>query len=217
MNDIPSPAISPGQKQTPKLILLLLLLSVSLVPIGMVAIDNYPAIADNTIFLMATLIVLTIAPICGISVVFLATLALRATREKRLSNTLLLRLTQIVGVPAGIGNIVVLLVMLFWLLTYASVGSLRDTMTLDLTNLFENAHRYRLRPDTLRGGNGSYTGYAVHPVLSSNENGSYSAIVLHRDTIEFTALSHDSMSTIKVRLGPDGQPIEPWVYTGFKY
>ena len=51
--------------------------------------------------------------------------------------------------------------------------------------------------------------------MSRNENGVYTATVIHADTIQFYAKwVVDSTSTITVRIGPDGGLINPRIYGG---
>ncbi len=58
----------------------------------------------------------------------------------------------------------------------SSVQSNKDAIINDMNNLAADAYQFRIRPTTMGGGGGSYTGgngYAIPTKLSSNENGTY--------------------------------------------
>jgi hypothetical protein len=57
-----------------------------------------------------------------------------------------------------------------------SVQANRDGIVNDLNNLAANAYQFKIRPTTMGGGGGTYTGgtgYAIPTKLASNENGTY--------------------------------------------
>jgi hypothetical protein len=58
----------------------------------------------------------------------------------------------------------------------SSVQSNKDGMINDMNNLAADAYQFRIRPTTMAGGGGSYTGgngYSIPSKLASNENGSF--------------------------------------------
>lgn len=60
----------------------------------------------------------------------------------------------------------------------SSVQSNKDAIINDMNNLSANAYQFRIRPTTMGGGGGSYTGgngYAIPTKLASNDNGTYTA------------------------------------------
>ena len=60
----------------------------------------------------------------------------------------------------------------------SSVQSNKDAIINDMNNLAANAYQFRIRPTTMGGGGGSYTGgngYAIPLKLASNDNGSFTA------------------------------------------
>ena len=71
----------------------------------------------------------------------------------------------------------------------SSVGSNRDAIVNDLNNLAANAYQYRVRPATMGGGGGTYTGYQVPAVLRPNDNAAYSASNVSPTAITFTGIS----------------------------
>ena len=205
----------PGVKSRHRLLLFLALLSIILAAGGVVAVGNYPHLASHNL-LLPVFLILTVAPISGVSAALLAIGELRNIHEGVVSRSTqgYTRISLILGSIGGLGNTVILLFYLFRMLTFAGTFPSKDAMISDLNNIFVNAYRYRLRPDSLGGGNGSYATYVIPMPLNSNENGNFAVRVLHPDTIEFIAISPDSTSTIRVKLGPDGRPQEPWIYSG---
>ena len=58
----------------------------------------------------------------------------------------------------------------------SSVQSNKDAIINDMNNLAANAYQFRIRPTTMGGGGGSYSGgsgYAIPTKLQSNDNGTY--------------------------------------------
>ena len=58
----------------------------------------------------------------------------------------------------------------------SSVQSNKDAIINDLNNLAANAYQFRIRPTTMGGGGGSYTGgsgFAIPTKLASNDNGTF--------------------------------------------
>ena len=56
-----------------------------------------------------------------------------------------------------------------------SIQANKDAQINDLNNLAANAYQYKIRPQTMGGGAGSYVGYTVPSKLSSNSNATYVA------------------------------------------
>ncbi|HLE32199.1 MAG TPA: hypothetical protein VJB38_06300 [Bacteroidota bacterium] len=91
--------------------------------------------------------------------------------------------------------------------TAQSVGANRDAIISDLTNLAASAYQYRIRPTTMGGGGGSYSGYAIAPSLVSNENGSYTVATAGTATaIGFTGTSAQyTTDSVTGTYGADGK------------
>jgi len=98
----------------------------------------------------------------------------------------------------------------------AGISKVRDSIIVELSDLSLSAYQHRIRPALEGGGDGAYTGYRMPAELSITDWGIYTALVLHTDTIQFTAKwLMDSTSTLTVKIGPDGRPIaNSWIYTG---
>src|SRR6266853_2932074 len=56
----------------------------------------------------------------------------------------------------------------------ASVQSNKDAIVNDLNNLAADSYQFRIRPTTMGGGGGSFTGYVLPTRLQTNANATYS-------------------------------------------
>jgi hypothetical protein len=72
-----------------------------------------------------------------------------------------------------------------------SVQANKDGVTSGLVNLAANAYQFKIRPVTMGGGGGAYTGYSVPPKMAQDDNGNYTstAPVVTATTITFTGVS----------------------------
>lgn len=97
-----------------------------------------------------------------------------------------------------------------------SISSNKDAIINDLNNLFANAYQFRIRPASMGGGGGAYTGYSIPATLSANENGRYAVTVNNADQLTFNAKSvQDSNRTVSVAIDNTGRPIgTSWSYGG---
>jgi hypothetical protein len=214
----PSPVLpEPKWKSRRNIILPLAILSFGLFPVGIITNYYFPSFAFNNVLILVVVLTFLIAPILGISAELMAIRDLRRIRAGTVPASALgvTKLGQTLGIFGALGDSLVLFVFLLQIFSFAGIPPGKDSLTNDLNNLFANAYQYRIRPLSMRGGDGSYTGYKIPTVMSKNENGFYTARVLHADTIQFTAKwLADSTSTITVKLGPDGRAIEPWTFHG---
>ena len=74
------------------------------------------------------------------------------------------------------------------LFTSQSIQSNKDAIINDMNNLAANAYQFRIRPASMGGGAGSYTGWTIPTKMSSNENGTYS-ITNNGTTVDITGTS----------------------------
>ncbi|MEX2117875.1 MAG: hypothetical protein WEB37_13415 [Bacteroidota bacterium] len=99
--------------------------------------------------------------------------------------------------------------------TASSVGSNRDAVISDMTNLSANAYQYRISPNTMGGGGGDYSAYVVPPTLTTNENGSYSIGTTNASTITFTGRSSQyTADSVTGTYGPGGKLIGSFTFSG---
>lgn len=96
-----------------------------------------------------------------------------------------------------------------------SIQSNKDAITNDLNNFAAHAFQYRLRPASMAGGEGSYSGFVILSKMSSNENATYTCAAT-ADEVTFTAVSVDNpTNTITAQIDTDGKFVQSaWAYTG---
>ena len=86
-----------------------------------------------------------------------------------------------------------------------SIQANKDAVINDLNNLAANAYQYRIRPTTMGGGGGVYTGYNIPVKLASNENASYVRVVNSATQITFTGTSALGYGTVIAVLDTTGK------------
>lgn len=91
-------------------------------------------------------------------------------------------------------------------------GENRDAMINDLNNLAAVSYQYRIRPKSMGGGEGKYTGFQIPQRMLSNENGTYSAEVINGDRVRFMAISIYGYGVIRVEIDENGR-LNNWYYT----
>jgi hypothetical protein len=93
-----------------------------------------------------------------------------------------------------------------------SIQSNRDGLINDMNNLAANAYQYRIRPTTMGGGGGTYTGYIIPLKLVSNENGSFAATA-GASSVTFTGTSGQGYGTVAAVCDSTGR-LTSFTYTG---
>jgi hypothetical protein len=94
-----------------------------------------------------------------------------------------------------------------------SVQSNRDAMINDLNNLAAQAYQFRIRPQSMGGGQGDYTTFSIPIKMRTNENGTYVATPA-ANTIGIVATSRQNASNyITVTIDGDGH-LTSWSYFG---
>ncbi len=81
----------------------------------------------------------------------------------------------------------------------------KDAIINDLNNLAANAYQYRIRPTTMGGGGGGYTGYAIPTKLASNENAAYTVGSISATSMTFTGTSGQGYGTVIAVLDSTGK------------
>src|SRR5512147_1649746 len=56
-----------------------------------------------------------------------------------------------------------------------SIQANKDAIINDLNNVAAHCYQYRIRPTSMGGGQGTYTGYTIPSKMVSNENATFSA------------------------------------------
>ncbi|MBI3365602.1 MAG: hypothetical protein HY033_11925 [Ignavibacteriae bacterium] len=65
----------------------------------------------------------------------------------------------------------------------------KDGVTSSLVNIAANSYQFKIRPTTMGGGGGVYTGYAVPSKMAKDDNGTYAAGTVGTATITLTGTS----------------------------
>ena len=86
-----------------------------------------------------------------------------------------------------------------------TVQANKDAIINDLNNLAANAYQYRIRPTTMGGGGGGYTGYAIPTKLAANENATYAAGSISSTSVTFTGTSKQGYGTVIAVLDSTGK------------
>ena len=86
-----------------------------------------------------------------------------------------------------------------------TVQANKDAIINDLNNLAANAYQYRIRPTTMGGGGGGYTGYTIPTKLSSNENAAYTVGSISATSMTFTGTSTQGYGTVIAVLDSTGK------------
>ena len=97
----------------------------------------------------------------------------------------------------------------------SSVQSNKDAIINDMNNLAANAYQYRIRPTTMGGGGGSYTGgngYSIPTKLVSDDNGSFTATNAAQ-AVTFVGTSGQGYGTVTAVCDSTGR-LGAFTYTG---
>jgi hypothetical protein len=92
-----------------------------------------------------------------------------------------------------------------------SVASNKDAIINDLGNLAATAYQFKIRPNSMGGGGGSYTGFTIPSKMSSNDNATYETTGTPGATVVYKATSANG--TVTATVDADGK-LGTWVYTG---
>jgi hypothetical protein len=95
-----------------------------------------------------------------------------------------------------------------------SIQANKDAMINDLNNIAAHAYQYKIRPASMAGGEGTYTGYKIPSKMASNENALYDATGAAGTSFTVTATSQQSAANIiTVTVGSDGR-LSGWSFVG---
>lgn len=86
-----------------------------------------------------------------------------------------------------------------------TVQANKDAIINDLNNLAANGYQYRIRPTTMGGGGGSYSGYTIPSKLASNENAAYTVGSISASSMTFTGTSSQGYGTVVAVLDSTGK------------
>ena len=96
-----------------------------------------------------------------------------------------------------------------------SVQSNKDAIINDLNNIAAHAYQYRIRPASMAGGAGAYTGYTIPSKMASNANATYTCTAT-ANAVTFSAVSaNNTANTVTAQIDTDGKFVQSaWSYTG---
>jgi len=96
-----------------------------------------------------------------------------------------------------------------------SIQSNKDAIINDLNNIAAQAYQFRIRPASMAGGNGAYTGFAIPSKMASNANATYTCTP-SANAVTFTATSANNASNmVYAAIDTDGKFVQSaWSYTG---
>ncbi len=95
-----------------------------------------------------------------------------------------------------------------------SIQSNKDAIINDLNNIAAQAYQYRIRPASMAGGNGAYTGFKIPLKMASNANAVYTCTPT-ADAVTFTATSaNNTANIVYAAIDTDGKFVQSaWSYT----
>ncbi len=94
-----------------------------------------------------------------------------------------------------------------------SVQSNKDAMINDLNNLAAQAYQFRIRPGSMGGGQGVYTGFSIPTKMRTNENGTYVPTVTAPSVTIVATSAANATNIITVVIDSEGK-LGSWVYAG---
>jgi hypothetical protein len=96
----------------------------------------------------------------------------------------------------------------------SNIQANKDGIINDLNNLAANAYQFRIRPTTMGGGGGAYTGYVVPTKLQTNSNGSYTTTAVAAASITLKGTStQNTTNTVTAVLDSTGA-LKSFTYAG---
>lgn len=95
-----------------------------------------------------------------------------------------------------------------------SIQANKDAIINDLNNIAAHAYQYKIRPASMAGGEGSYTGYKLPSKMATNENAIYDPGTPSGTSFTLTATSQQTASNkVTVTVGADGR-LTGWSFVG---
>ena len=95
-----------------------------------------------------------------------------------------------------------------------SIQANKDAIINDLNNIAAHAYQFKIRPSSMGGGQGSYSGYAIPSKMSSNENAVFSVTSATATAVTIVATSSaNTTNTVTAVVDSDGR-LGSWTYAG---
>jgi hypothetical protein len=94
-----------------------------------------------------------------------------------------------------------------------SIQANKDAIINDLNNIAAHSYQYRIRPTSMGGGQGTYTGYAIPSKMASNENASFSSTASANSVTIVATSAGNTTNKVTVVVDSDGK-LGSWTYAG---
>jgi hypothetical protein len=95
-----------------------------------------------------------------------------------------------------------------------SIQANKDAIINDLNNVAAHAYQYKIRPASMAGGDGKYTGYKLPTKMATNENATYSPTTITATDVTVTATSvQNTANTVVVIINAEGR-LGSWTFAG---
>ena len=95
-----------------------------------------------------------------------------------------------------------------------SIQANKDAMINDLNNIAAHAYQFKIRPSSMGGGQGSYSGYSIPSKMATNENATYTVSSATATAVTILATSvANTTNTITATVDSDGR-LGSWTYAG---
>jgi hypothetical protein len=92
-----------------------------------------------------------------------------------------------------------------------TIGANKDALINHLNNIAAFCYQYRIRPSSMGGGQGSYSGVKLPEKLASSDEGNFSLIEVQADLVKIRADSKKVNGSITVSLDANGRMAD-WTY-----
>jgi hypothetical protein len=95
-----------------------------------------------------------------------------------------------------------------------SIQANKDAIINDLNNIAAHAYQFKIRPSSMGGGQGSYSGYAIPSKMATNENAAFSVSSATATAVTIVAVSSaNTTNTVTAVVDSDGR-LGSWTYAG---
>jgi hypothetical protein len=94
-----------------------------------------------------------------------------------------------------------------------SIQSNKDAIINDLNNIAAHAYQFRIRPSSMGGGNGAYTGYSIPTKMQTNSNASYASTPAANTVTIVATSAQNTTNTVTVVVDSNGN-LGSWTYAG---
>ncbi len=94
-----------------------------------------------------------------------------------------------------------------------SIQSNKDAIINDLNNIAAQAYQFRVRPSSMGGGQGTYTGFTIPSKMATNENATYVATAAANSVTVVATSVANTTNTVTAVVDTDGK-LGGWTYAG---